>query len=417
MQIKEFQSIIDAEPGTRFALARLVPTIRGHEKTKGQETVALLNRLSRASFDESRDARPAPATDGIDAFASEESLAAGEMPELGASPDTTDALTGARKTGAGVLIAWVAGILAVTGLAGAGIWAYQQSPAASPPGALTVQTTPPGLQVTIAGKPVGATPVTVSLPAGEYRVALAAADGRQREFAVTLAAGASVVRDIEMAPVAAPAPATGALRVETDPARQMVMVDGVERGFSPITVAELAPGEHLVVVRTQAGNLRRTIGVRQGETVSLVVSGTEAPVLRAGWVSIVSPIALELRENGRVVGTSDVERLMLPVGDHEIEMTNDALGFRATRRVTVGADRTTSVAVDVPSGMVSINALPWAEVWLGGERIGETPIANLSRPIGSYEVLLRHPQFGERRARVTISTKQTARLGVDMRTP
>jgi hypothetical protein len=341
------------------------------------------------------------------------------MPELGTSPDTTDALTGERKTSAGALIAWVAGILAVTGLAGAGIWAYQQSPAAPPPGTLTVQTTPPGLQVAIAGKAVGATPVTVSLPAGEYRVVLSAVDGRQREFGVTLATGASVVRDIEMAPVAAPAPAstTGALRVETEPARQMVTVDGIERGFSPIIVAGLGPGEHLVVVRTQAGNLRRTITVRQGETISLVVSGTDAPALRAGWVSFVSPIALDLRENGRVVGTSNVERLMLPVGDHEIEMTNDALGFRATRRVTVGADRTTSVAVDIPSGTVSINALPWAEVWLGGERIGETPIANLSRPIGSYEVLLRHPQFGERRARVTVSTKQTARLGVDMRTP
>jgi hypothetical protein len=83
----------------------------------------------------------------------------------------------------------------------------------------------------------------------------------------------------------------------------------------------------------------------------------------------------------------------------------------------VAADRTTSVAVDIPNGTVSINALPWAEVWLGGERIGDTPIANLSRPIGTYEVLLRHPQFGERKARLTVSAKQTTRLGVDMRTP
>jgi hypothetical protein len=54
---------------------------------------------------------------------------------------------------------------------------------------------------------------------------------------------------------------------------------------------------------------------------------------------------------------------------------------------------------------------------VGGERIGETPIANLTRPIGTHEVLLRHPQFGERKARLTVSLKQPARLGVDMRTP
>jgi hypothetical protein len=108
---------------------------------------------------------------------------------------------------------------------------------------------------------------------------------------------------------------------------------------------------------------------------------------------------------------------MLPAGDHDIEMTNDALGFRATRRITVAADRTTAVSVAVPDGVVNINALPWAEVWVDGERVGETPIANLSRPIGSHEVVLRHPQFGERRARVTVSLKETARLGVDMRVP
>src|SRR5690606_23438721 len=155
----------------------------------------------------------------------------------------------------------------------------------------------------------------------------------------------------------------------------------------------------------------------EGETVSLVVSGTGAPTLRAGYVSFASPIPLELREDGRVVGTTAVERLILPAGEHEIEMINDALGFRETRRITIAADRTTSVPVAVPSGTVNINALPWAEVWIAGERIGETPIANLSRPIGEYEVVLRHPQFGERRARVTIAANQRARLGVDMRMP
>ncbi len=373
----------------------------------------MLNRLNRPSFDDRRDAHRAPSPEGIDAFASEDSVS----DVFDAGPPAETVVTPARSTRAGAVAGWAAAILLLAG-AGGGAWAWSQREAATPPpGSLTVQTTPPGLQVTIAGKPVGASPVTVSLPAGEYRVALAAPDGRQRDFAVTLAAGASLVRDVEMAPPAAAAAPTGGLRVDTEPSRQIVLVDGIERGYSPISVPALTPGEHLVVVRTAGGNVRRTIQVRPGETVSLVVSGTDAPTLRAGYVTFVSPIPLELREGGRVVGTTDVERLILPAGEHEIEMSNAALGFSATRRITIAADRTTSVPVEVPTGTLSINALPWAEVWLAGERIGETPIANLSRPIGNYEVLLRHPQFGERRARVTVSAKQTARLGVDMRTP
>jgi hypothetical protein len=389
--------------------------------------VALLNRLSRPSFDENTEAPAAADPDGIDAFASEESLAASPEPEESTAVITRPIVfetapvdaPEADRASKGRLPLWIGIAVVVAGLAGAGFWAYQRSAAVPVPGTLTLQTTPPGMQVTIAGRPAGTTPVTMSLPAGEYRVQLAAADGRRRDFAVTLTAGGSVVRDVEMAPVAPPTAATGALRVETEPSRQTVLVDGVERGFSPITVPELLAGEHVVVVRTPAGNVRRTISVREGETVSLVVSGgAEAPpTLRAGWVSFVTPIPLEFRENGRVVGTTAVERLMLPAGDHEIEMANDALGFRATRKVSVAADRTTSVPVDIPNGTVSINATPWAEVWLNGERLGDTPIANVSKPIGSYEVLLRHPQFGERKARLTVTAKQTARLGVDMRTP
>jgi hypothetical protein len=83
--------------------------------------------------------------------------------------------------------------------------------------------------------------------------------------------------------------------------------------------------------------------------------------------------------------------------------------------VTIAAGRTAQVQITPPSGRLSINALPWAEVWLGGVRLGQTPIANLSHPIGTHEVILRHPQLGERRATVTVSLKEIARLGVDMR--
>ena len=77
--------------------------------------------------------------------------------------------------------------------------------------------------------------------------------------------------------------------------------------------------------------------------------------------------------------------------------------------------KTTTVAVNLPSGSISINAQPWAEVWIAGERIGETPIANISRRVGTYEIVLRHPQLGERRENVLVTLRQPVRLGVDMR--
>jgi hypothetical protein len=352
--------------------------------------------------------------DGLDAFASESDLAQ----TLSDAPPEDAPLDPPRDRGRGAInLKWIAVVLASAGAAAGGMWLYQSRPFQAKPASLTLQTTPPGVQVALDGKTTGITPVTVSLPAGDYRVVLSAPGIPSREIAVSLVAGGSVVQHVEMgAPQTAQVPTTGALRVETDPARQAVLVDGVEQGVSPITVPSLSVGEHVVVVRGERGTMRRTITVQAGETVSLVVSPTQSAI-SAGFVSFISPIPLQLHEDGRLVGTTESERLMMAAGDHVFELVNDAFGFRTTRSINVAAQRTTTVRIDVPNGTVSINAQPWAEVWVGGERIGETPIANLSRPIGSHEVILRHPQFGERRATVTVSMKQTARLGVDMRTP
>jgi hypothetical protein len=64
---------------------------------------------------------------------------------------------------------------------------------------------------------------------------------------------------------------------------------------------------------------------------------------------------------------------------------------------------------------LSLNATPWAEVWIDGERVGDTPIGNLTRRIGSHEVLFRHPELGERRETVVIAVGKPARIGVDLR--
>ncbi len=56
-----------------------------------------------------------------------------------------------------------------------------------------------------------------------------------------------------------------------------------------------------------------------------------------------------------------------------------------------------SLKIDPPNGVVNLNALPWAEVWIDGRQVGETPLGNVKLPIGEHEAVFRNPQFGERR--------------------
>jgi len=279
-------------------------------------------------------------------------------------------------------------------------------------GTLVVNTTPPGARLFVDGVERGATPLTVALKPGPHSLEVRG-DGAPRLMPVTITAGQQITQYLELPKVTA---AVGQLNVGTEPAGARVSVDGLARGTSPVTIAELTPGEHTVVLESDFGSVKHTVTIEAGITGSLVVplSAPEgAPV--SGWISVSSPAEVQLFEGKRLLGSSQSDRLMVSAGRHEIELVSEALGYRAVRTVQVSPGRVSSVKVDFPKGTIALNALPWAEVWVDGEKIGETPIGNLQLTIGTHDVLFRHPDLGEQRHKATISLTTPARLSVDMR--
>ena len=124
---------------------------------------------------------------------------------------------------------------------------------------------------------------------------------------------------------------------------------------------------------------------------------------------------MQLFEADRLLGSSRIDRIMVPAGRHDIELVNDAVGYRGTRTVQVSPGKVSTITIDPPKGVMAINAQPWAEVWVDGVKVGETPIGNLSVTAGSHDVVFRHPDFGEHRQTVLVTLKNAARLSVDMR--
>ena len=124
---------------------------------------------------------------------------------------------------------------------------------------------------------------------------------------------------------------------------------------------------------------------------------------------------MQLYENKRLLGDSRSDRIMVSAGKHEIEIVNEVLGYRATRTVQVPAGKVAPIALTWPTGTASINAQPWAEVFVDGSKIGETPLGNVSLPIGPHEVTFRHPELGEQKQGVTITLKSPSRISADLR--
>jgi hypothetical protein len=238
--------------------------------------------------------------------------------------------------------------------------------------------------------------------------------GVPRVIPLNVTPGAEVSQYLEFAE----SPVSGQLAVQSEPAGAKVIVDGTERGVAPVTISDLTPGDHKVELQSSDGAVaRHTVNVQAGGTASLVVpmgaAATTGPV--SGWVSVKAPFALEIREQGRLLGTTDADRVMMAAGRHELDFVSESMGYRATRVVQVGPGKVASIAIDLPQGMVNLNAAPWAEVWIDGRRVGETPIGNLSVSIGPHEVVFKHPQLGEKRHAISVTLGAPVRLSVDMK--
>lgn len=313
-----------------------------------------------------------------------------------------------------VVLAGVALLLAIAAVAGFSYFSSSSSSTDAKTGTLVMTTNPTGAQAFVDGQEHGVTPLKIDLSAGVHRVELRSAGGT-RMVTVTIAEGTQVSQYIEL-PL--PDSGIGQLMVRTEPPGARVTVDGVARGTSPTTVTDLTTGEHAVVLESDLGSVKQSVTIESGATAQLVVPMTApngAPV--SAWIAVTSPIELQVLENDKLLGTSRSDRIMIAAGRHQIELVNEELGYHANRTFDVAAGKVAPVQVEIPNTTIGLNAVPWAEVWIDGNKVGETPIGNLPIAIGRHEVVFRHPDLGERRQAVTVTLKENARLSADFNKP
>jgi hypothetical protein len=267
--------------------------------------------------------------------------------------------------------------------------------------------------VVVDGQPQGVTPANLTLAAGPHVIELRGT-GEPRSIPVTITAGSQVSQYIELPKETV---TFGQLQVRTEPTGARVSIDGVPRGPSPLTVADLAPGTHTVLLETPGSSVKQDVMIEAGATASLVVPLNAAAQGASvfGWVSVSSPVDMQLLENGRLIGTSETERVMVSAGKHDIEIVNQPLAYRVLRSIQVAPGKVTEIAIQLPKQRLSVNAVPWAEVWIDGQKIGETPIGDLSVAVGPHEIVFRHPELGEQRHAIAVTAAGPARLSVDLR--
>jgi len=82
--------------------------------------------------------------------------------------------------------------------------------------------------------------------------------------------------------------------------------------------------------------------------------------------------------------------------------------------VDIKAGQIIPLRISPPDGRVSVNAVPWAQVSIDGNPVGDTPLANLALPVGEHQIVFRHPQLGEQTQKVIVKSNALTRVSATL---
>jgi hypothetical protein len=210
------------------------------------------------------------------------------------------------------------------------------------------------------------------------------------------------------------APTPVAVRIESPQPGDIVTVDEVEIGVTPLA---LNLDQSIGTIRIRPAAPRADTPAPAAPRAAARLPSPRAapePVRQAPpqptGFRLASPIELQVFVGDRLLGSSADGAITTSEGIHQLEFVNEALGYRSQQTVQIRQGEIRTVTIQPPGGRVSINAMPWAQVWIDGEPVGETPIAYLPLPAGEHEIVFRHPELGERRETLLVKSGGEMRI-------
>ncbi|MCX7958676.1 MAG: PEGA domain-containing protein, partial [Deltaproteobacteria bacterium] len=136
---------------------------------------------------------------------------------------------------------------------------------------------------------------------------------------------------------------------------------------------------------------------------------TASVEVKKGFMSIDSDPWTEVYLDGKKLGETPLVRYELPAGVYNVVLKNSEFGFEKPLKVTVNQEENSINKVKLGKGFLTVTANVEAEVRLGGNIIGKTPITNMDLYEGIYRITIFDPvQKKSRTVKVEIKEGKTA---------
>jgi hypothetical protein len=129
---------------------------------------------------------------------------------------------------------------------------------------------------------------------------------------------------------------------------------------------------------------------------------------------LVEPWA-EVAVDGVEKGQTPLPEMRLAAGNHELVLSNSNFVGVIRDRIRVIAGQSVQRRYSFKeSGTLRLLVRPWADVYVDGRHVGQTPMGALRLPPGSHTIVMRHPELGEKSAVVEVFQDRETVLEVEM---
>ncbi|MDP2797769.1 MAG: PEGA domain-containing protein, partial [Methanoregula sp.] len=266
-------------------------------------------------------------------------------------------------------------------------------------GSIYVESSPSGASIYFNGNYRGSAPLTINeVWPGSYSIQ---AELNGYHTYTTTTSVSSGTRSDVYCPLS-PMATSGSLYILSDPINAKVVLDGLYRGNTPLTLNNLASGTHIVEL-DHAGyyDWKSTVDVPVGGTKT--VSGTlnPIPVSNVGWLYVSSSpggasVTLDGTNYGQTPASGSLKLNNIVTGDHTVALT--LAGYTPyTTKVNVNANTVSEVSALLSStgpkpafGGLSVSSTPsGANVFVDNNFMGITPLTLKEIPAGSHMVIVR----------------------------
>jgi len=275
-----------------------------------------------------------------------------------------------------------------------------------------------GAAVRIDGEPSGNVPLRKTIAPGRHLVQVGKRGFVTYSKWVDLTAGQVLDIPVTLEPQG---PKTGSLLITADVTGLPVLIDGQNRGGTPLVVDGLTEGEHLVEIESPGEGYQafsKTVVIKANERTTIDATIRIAPELGSLRVIASVPGAI-ISLDGQDIGVAPAARAGLKPGEHVVMAR--AVGYEPVEQsvtVIAGRERVVSLRFTTPatdSARILVRAsIPEATVLIDGEDYGNPPVTIEPAETGTHSIVVRAPGYREVRRTCSVGPSRNCDVYADL---